>query len=149
VLLPAWRGIDSTQRWYFWSQFRPLLAGQATPALRAAAVSVSSHLLRAVQTCVSEVLVLTAGPGTPALSALPRGPSSWNGPPIPMSSNSSASGAGSSVATVQAAKLGARANNRESSTRVGRRVIVDSVDLLWWGDRPFISLSPRGRVQSR
>jgi hypothetical protein len=75
----------SIQRENFWSQSSPLSALHATPALRAAGVSRSSHLLRAIQTCVAEVSVATSGPGRPALSSLPLGRVGSIGPSMPSS----------------------------------------------------------------
>src|SRR5262245_61336409 len=69
------------------SHVRPLFADHAIPAAFAATVSVSSHLLRAVQTCVRVVSVLTSRPRRSSESSLPGGGVGNSGPSIPHSSS--------------------------------------------------------------
>jgi len=69
------------------SHVRPLSAGQASPAARAAGVLVSSHLLRAVQTWVRVVSVATRRPRRSSPSSFPGGGVGYSGPVIPHSSS--------------------------------------------------------------
>jgi hypothetical protein len=57
------------------------------PAAAAAGVVVSSHLLRAVHTCVREVSVLTSRPFRSSESSLPGGGVGDSGPSMPHSSS--------------------------------------------------------------
>src|SRR4051812_39025701 len=80
---------DVSHAAYFWSQLSPLFAAHATPAAFAAGVGVSSHLLRAVHTCVRVVSVLTSRPLRSSESSLPGAGVGDSGPSMPHSSSRS------------------------------------------------------------